>query len=111
MNDPQSGSTLRQAKCAAALLSTVLAKNPEFFTNCSLIGRTEGNICLIFSNTRFCQAIRHAMELRLINCFNACLLQYLQHKHRESVMKSIGELVCMSLIVLSFAAILYSVSF
>jgi len=49
--------------------------------------------------------------LRSINYFNVCLLHYLKHKHREIVMKSIGELVCISLIVLSFAAILYSVSF
>lgn len=51
------------------------------------------------------------MKLRSINCLNVRPLQYLQHKHRESVMKSIGELVCISLIVLSFAAILYSVPF
>jgi len=38
-------------------------------------------------------------------------LQYLQHKVREIIMKSIAELVCISLIVLSFAAILYSIPF
>lgn len=49
--------------------------------------------------------------MRQINQLTVRPLQYLQHKYREIVMKSIGELVCISLIVLSFAAILYSVPF
>lgn len=59
----------------------------------------------------FCPAMQRTIKLRSINCIDIRPLQYLPHKHRESVMKSIGELVCISLIVLSFAAILYSVPF
>jgi hypothetical protein len=100
-----------EAGFAAALLSTVLARNPEFFANCSLIGRRDGNNPLILPNKMFYRAIRRKVKLRQINCFEVCLLQYRQHRHREIIMKSIGELVCISLIVLSFAAILYSVPF
>nr|WP_217346569.1 hypothetical protein [Noviherbaspirillum sp. L7-7A]MBV0881031.1 hypothetical protein [Noviherbaspirillum sp. L7-7A] len=100
-----------EAKGAAPLLSTVLVRNPEFFTNCSLIERRDGNNRLIFSNPMFYSAIRRGKKLRQINQLTVRPLQYLQHKYREIVMKSIGELVCISLIVLSFAAILYSVPF
>ena len=48
-------------------------------------------------------------QLRPINSFRPKLLHYLQHIHWRIIMGTFKEIVCGSLIVITFAAILYSV--
>jgi hypothetical protein len=111
MNNPQSDSTPRRGGIRRGVIVHRSGGKSEIFYQL-LTGSREGTgTSLISPSTMFCMAIRRKTKLRTINCRNVCLLQYLQHRVREIIMKSIGELVCISLIVLSFAAILYSIPF
>lgn len=92
-------------------MSTVLAGNPGFFTNCSPDETKRWEQAFDFAEPKVMFDNGTRIKLRVINCSRLGSLQYSRHEYREIIMKSIGELVCVSLIVLSFAAILYLVPF
>jgi hypothetical protein len=52
-----------------------------------------------------------SVQLRTINSSHPKPLQYLQHIQRRFIMGTFKEVVCGSLIVITFAAILHSVPF
>jgi hypothetical protein len=52
---------------------------------------------------------RQTKQLRQINSSHPEPLQYIQHIQRRQIMGTFKEVVCGSLIIITFAAILYSV--